>query len=127
MAFIEGEDRYQINLLPNTLDDFVSEDNPVRVIDAYIDNLDLEELGFVVYSGNKAGQKPYMRKDLLKLYIYCYMNRIRSSRTMETEAKRNMELMWLIRKVTPDHGTLSAFMKITKRQSNDYLKSSLYY
>lgn len=115
MAFIEGEDRYQINLLPNTLDDFVSEDNPVRVIDAYIDSLDLEELGFIVYSGNKAGQKPYMRKDLLKLYIYCYMNRIRSSRTMETEAKRNIELMWLIGKVTPDHGTLSAFMKNNKK------------
>lgn len=65
MAFIEGEDRYQINLLPNTLDDFVSEDNPVRVIDAYIDSLDLEELGFIVHSGNKAGQKPYKRKDLL--------------------------------------------------------------
>ena len=115
MAFIEGEDRYQINLLPNTLDDFVSEDNPVRVIDAYIDSIDLEELGFIVHSGNKAGQKPYKRKDLLKLYIYCYMNRIRSSRTMEIEAIRNIELMWLIGKVTPDHGTLSAFMKNNKK------------
>lgn len=71
----------------------------------------LEELGFQVYSGTKAGQKPYHREDLLKLYLYCYMNGIRSSRKMETETKRNIELMWLIGKLQPDHGTLSAFMK----------------
>jgi transposase len=111
MPYIEGEDRHQIHLLPNTLDDFVEEENPVRVIDAYIDSLALEELGFQMYSGAKPGQKPYRRKDLLKLYLYCYMNGIRSSRKMETETKRNMELMWLIGKLQPDHGTLSAFMK----------------
>ncbi|MEH7502934.1 hypothetical protein V7152_13145 [Neobacillus drentensis] len=70
MAFILGEDRKQINLLPYILDDYVSEDNPVRVIDAYVDSLNLEDLGFVIYSGNSAGQKPYSRQDLLKLYIY---------------------------------------------------------
>ncbi|MDQ6423662.1 IS1182 family transposase [Paenibacillus sp. LHD-117] len=111
MPFIEGEDRYQIHLLPNTLDDFVEEENSVRVIDAYVDSLTLEELGFQVYSGSKAGQKPYRREELLKLYLYCYMNGIRSSRKMETETKRNIELMWLIGKLQPDHGTLSAFMK----------------
>ncbi|MDQ8737917.1 IS1182 family transposase [Paenibacillus sp. LHD-38] len=111
MSFIEGEDRHQIHLLPNTLDDFVEEENPVRVIDAYVDSLTLEELGFQVYSGSKAGQKPYRREELLKLYLYCYMNGIRSSRKMETETKRNIELMWLIGKLQPDHGTLSAFMK----------------
>ncbi|MFD3262244.1 IS1182 family transposase [Paenibacillus lentus] len=111
MPFIEGEDRDQIHLLPNTLDDFVEEENPVRVIDAYVDSLTLEELGFQVHSGSKAGQKPYRREDLLKLYLYCYMNGIRSSRKMETETKRNIELMWLIGKLQPDHGTLSAFMK----------------
>ncbi|MDY0407165.1 IS1182 family transposase [Virgibacillus sp. 179-BFC.A HS] len=114
MPYIEGEDRHQIYLLPNTLDDFVNEENPVRVIDAYIDSLNLEELGFQVYSGTKAGQKPYRREDLLKLYLYCYMNGIRSSRKMETETKRNIELMWLIGKLQPDHGTLSAFMKNNK-------------
>jgi transposase len=114
MAFILGEDRNQINLLPNTLDDFVSEDNPVRVIDAYVDSINLEELGFVLYSGKSAGQKPYRRQDLLKLYVYCYMNKIRSSRMMETEATRNIELMWLIGKIQPDHGTISSFMKINK-------------
>jgi len=111
MPYIEGEDRYQIHLLPNTLGDFVEEENPVRVIDAYVDHLALEELGFQVYSGTKAGQKPYRREDLLKLYLYCYMNGIRSSRKMESETKRNIELMWLIGKLQPDHGTLSAFMK----------------
>lgn len=122
MAFIEGEDRYQINLLPNTLDDFVGDYNPVRVIDAYVDSLDLEELGFILYSGKKAGQKPYKRKDLLKLYVYCYMNRIRSSRAMETESKRNIEVMWLIGKITPDHGTLSAFMKNNKKAIKQLFK-----
>ncbi|CAH1199319.1 hypothetical protein PAECIP111893_01311 [Paenibacillus plantiphilus] len=71
----------------------------------------LEELGFQVYSGSKAGQEPYSRQELLKLYLYCYMNGIRSSRKMESETKRNIELMWLISKLQPDHGTLSAFMK----------------
>lgn len=111
MPYIEGEDRHQIHLLPNTLDDFVAEENPVRVIDAYVDSLALEELGFQMYSGTKAGQKPYRREYLLKLYLYCYMNGIRSSRKMEIETKRNIELMWLIGKLQPDHGTLSAFMK----------------
>lgn len=111
MPFIEGEDRHQIHLLPNTLDEFVEEENPVRVIDAYVDSLTLEELGFQVFSGSKAGQKPYRREELLKLYLYCYINGIRSSRKMENETKRNIELMWLIGKLQPDHGTLSAFMK----------------
>lgn len=114
MPHILGEERCQVNLLPNTLEDFVSEDNPVRVIDAYVDSLNLKELGFVVYSGSKAGQKPYKRKDLLKLYLYCYMNKIRSSRMMETEATRNIEVMWLIGKLKPDHGTISAFLKENK-------------
>lgn len=114
MPFIQGENRNQISLLPNTLEDFVDDDNPVRVIDAYVDTLDLKRLGFITYSGHRPGQKPYRRTDLLKLYIYCYMNGIRSSRKMETEASRNVEVMWLTKKITPDHGTLSAFMKDNK-------------
>lgn len=114
MAFIIGEDRNQISLLPNTLDDFVDEDNPARVIDAYIDSLDLQQLGFVTYSGNSPGQRPYRRSGLLKLYVYCYMSGIRSSRKMEMEATRNIDIMWLIGKISPDHGTLSAFMKDNK-------------
>ncbi|MCD9021862.1 transposase [Cohnella silvisoli] len=124
MPFIEGEDRLQIHLLPYTLDDFVEEENPVRVIDAYVDSLILEELGFQVYSGSKAGQKPYRRQELLKLYLYCYMNGIRSSCKMETETKRNIELMWLIGKLQPDHGTLSAFMKSNQTAIKNCLKNS---
>jgi transposase len=111
MPFIEGQDRNQMTLLPNTLEDYVSEDNPVRVIDAYVNSIDLEDMGFAIFSGQKAGQRPYKRRDLLKLYLYCYMNRIRSSRRVEIEATRNIELMWLIGKISPDHGTISSFMK----------------
>jgi len=111
MPYVEGEDRHQIYLLPNTLDDIVEEESHVRVIDTYVDSLVLEELEFRVYSGTKAGQKPYHREDLLKLYLYCYMNGIRSPRKMENETKRNIELMWLIGKLQPDHGILSDFMK----------------
>jgi transposase len=122
MPYIIVEDRNQLNLLPNTLEDFIGENNPVRVIDAYVDSLELEELGFIVYSGSKAGQKPYNRKDLLKLYIYCYMNKIRSSRMMEIETTRNIELMWLIRKIKPDHGTISSFLKMNKNAIKQLFK-----
>lgn len=122
MSYIEGADRNQINLFPYTLEDYVSEDNPVRVIDAYVDSLNLEELGFEVFSDQNAGQKPYRREDLLKLYIYCYLNRIRSSRAMEAEAVRNTEVMWLIGRITPDHGTLSSFMKNNKQAIKQLFK-----
>ena len=114
MPFILGEDRFQIKLLPNILDDYVGQNNPVRVIDAYVDSLCLEDLGFKIFNGARPGQKPYKREDILKIYIYCYTNRIRSSRRMETETKRNIELMWLVKKISPDHGTLSSFMKNNK-------------
>jgi transposase len=122
MPFIESENRNQINLLPYTLDDYVSEDNPVRVIDAYVDSLNLEELGFKIFSNRRAGQRPYRREDLLKLYIYCYMNRVRSSRRMEIEATRNIEVMWLVGKIRPDHGTLSGFMKDNKEAVKQLFK-----
>jgi len=96
MPFIEGEDRQQIYLFQNMLDDFVEEENPVRVIDAYVGSLTLEKLGFQIHSSSKAGQKPYRREELLKLYLYCYMNGIRSSRKIESETKRNIELMWQV-------------------------------
>ena len=114
MTFILGEDRFKIKLLPNILDDYVSENNPVRVIDAYVESLRLEELGFKVFEGTRTGQKAYKREDILKKKIYCYTNRIRSSRRMETETKRNIELMWRVKKISPNHGTISAFMKNNK-------------
>lgn len=83
VSYIEGEDIYQINLLPNILDDFVDEENPVRVIDAYVDSLKLEVLGFQVFSRTKAGQKPYRREDLLKLYLYCYIKDLIKSKLLK--------------------------------------------
>lgn len=111
MPYIKGEDRHQIHLLPNTLDDFVEEENPVRVIDAYVDSLALEELGFQVYRAPKRDKNLIDGKIFSSSIFYCYMNGIRSSRKMENETKRNIELMWLIGKLQPDNGTLSAFMK----------------
>lgn len=104
MAYIVGADRYQTRMVTTSLDDLISKDNSVRVIDSYVETLDLENLGFIEYSGRNRGQSPYRRSDLLKLHIYGYLNKIRSSRALETEAKRNLELMWLINCITPDHG-----------------------
>lgn len=114
MAYLTGEDRYQSSLIPKALDDFIDENNPVRVIDAYINSINLERLGFVEYSSSNPGQKPYKRQGLLKIILYCYMNKIRSSRMIEKETGRNIELMWLTGSLSPDHGTISGFIKENK-------------
>lgn len=111
MAYIVGIDRNQTRMITTSLDALIDEDNSVRVIDAYVDSLDLIELGFKEYNGTNRGQAPYRRADLLKLHIYGYLNKIRSSRSLEIECKRNLELMWLINAITPDHGTISGFVK----------------
>lgn len=122
MAYLTGEDRYQISLISKSLDDFIDEDNPVRVIDAYVDSINLERLGFVEYSSTKSGQQPYRRLDLLKIILYCYMNKIRSSRMIESETKRNIELMWLTGSLSPDHGTISGFIKENKLAVKELFK-----
>lgn len=109
MDFINGEDRNQMILLPDSIDDYVDENNPVRVIDAYVNNLSLLKLGFSHPQPNDTGRPMYDPKDLLKLYIYGYMNRVRSSRRLETETKRNLEVIWLLRKLSPDHKTIARF------------------
>ena len=109
MEFISGESREQIILLPDSIDDYVDEDNSVRVIDAYINNLNLKESGFTSAELKDTGRPPYNPKDLLKLYVYGYMNRIRSSRRLERETKRNLELIWLLGKLSPDHKTIARF------------------
>lgn len=114
MAYIVGSDRNQVNIITASLDELIAHDNPVRVIDAYVDSLDLKELGFIEYSGSNRGQLPYLRTDLLKLHIYGYVNKIRSSRNLEVETKRNIELMWLINSITPDHGTIAGFVQKNK-------------
>ena len=94
--FVEGEDRRQATLLPDTLEDYVREDNPVRVIDVFIDELDLEALGFAGVVREVTGRPAYHPATLLKIYLYGYLNRIQSSRRLEREIQRNIELMWLI-------------------------------
>ena len=97
-----GQSRDQASFLPPCLEDYVDRDNPVRAIDAYVDALDLNELGFRdVGSDGGAGQPPYDPADLLKLYLYGYLHQVRSSRRLEREAQRNVELMWLLRGLAP--------------------------
>lgn len=92
-TFIVGTDRYQTRMITPSLDYLISKDNIVRAIDSYVESLNLENLGFIEYNGRNRGQSPYRQSDLLKLHIYGYLNKIRSNRASETEAKRNLELM----------------------------------
>lgn len=123
MAYIVGTDRNQIRIVTTSLDDLIDRENPVRVIDAYVESLELQELGFTEYSGSNRGQSPYRRSDLLKLHIYGYLNKIRSSRALEVEAKRNIELMWLINSITPDHGTIAGFVQKNKNAFHNTLRN----
>lgn len=116
MSYIEGESREQRILFPEVLDDYISEDNGVRFIDAYVDGLEIEELGFKQSAPKETGRPPYDPRDLLKLYIYGYLNRLRTSRMLERECGRNLELMWLMRKLRPDFKTIADFRK-ENRQS----------
>ena len=108
--FVEGVDRSQTTLFPESLDDWVDEDNPVRVIDAFVDALDLRALALTV-SCPKPQDALYHPAVLLKLYIYGYLNRVQSSRRLEREAGRNVELMWLTGRLAPDHKTIADFRK----------------
>src|ERR1022692_829279 len=109
--FIEGEGRTQVTLLPECLDDFVVEDNPVRVIDVFIDELDLTGLGFEGVAPADTGRPAYHPAVLLKIYVYGYLNRLQSSRRLERETQRNVELMWLTGRLAPDFKTIADFRK----------------
>lgn len=109
--FIEGEDRSQFTLLPECLDDYIGEDNPVRVVDVFIDEIDLQSLGFSGVDPAATGRPAYHPAVLLKLYIYGYLNRIQSSRRLEREAQRNVELMWLTGRLAPDFKTIADFRR----------------
>lgn len=111
MKYIEGESRNQQSMLPNCLDDYIAEDNPVRVIDAFVDGLDMETLGFNRSEPAETGRPAYDPRDLLKLYIYGYFNKIRSSRKLRRECSRNIELFWLLGKLQPDFRTIADFRK----------------
>ena len=107
--FVQGIDRGQAMLLPECLEDWIGDDNPVRVIDAFVDALDLGEIGFSGVEPAATGRPSYHPSDLLKLYIYGYLNRIQSSRRLEREAGRNLEVLWLLKRLTPDHKTIADF------------------
>jgi transposase len=109
--FIEGAERSQVTLLPECLDDYIAEDNPVRVVDAYVEELDLQELGFEGAEPAATGRPAYHPAVLLKIYIYGYLNRIQSSRRLEREAQRNVELMWLTWRLAPDFKTIADFRR----------------
>jgi transposase len=109
--FIDGEDRMQQTLLPNSLEDYVSEENPVRVIEAFIEELDLAALGFSGMTPAATGRPAYHPSTLLKIYLYGYLNRLQSSRRLEREAQRNIELMWLAGRLAPDFKTIADFRK----------------
>jgi transposase len=109
--FVEGTDRAQATLFPECLEDWICEDNPVRAIDVFVDELDLAELGFAGVDPEATGRPAYHPSVLLKLYIYGYLNRVQSSRRLERETGRNVEMMWLTGRLAPDHKTIADFRK----------------
>jgi transposase len=111
MTHISGFERSQILLLPEAVDDYVGADNPVRFIDAFVDELDLAAAGFVRVEAKSTGRPGYAPTDLLKLYIYGYLNRVRSSRRLEIESHRNIEVIWLLRCLKPDFKTIADFRR----------------
>jgi len=111
MAHVTGQSRYQSTLFPEVLDEVVSSKDPVRVIDAFVETLDLAALGFSRVAAEEMGRPPYAPGDLLKLYVYGYLHRVRSSRRLEAETQRNVQVMWLINRLTPAFKTIADFRK----------------
>jgi transposase len=109
--FVNGEDRLQRTLLPNSLEDYVGEENPVRVIEIFIDELDLAALGFAGVTPAATGRPAYHPSTLLKIYPYGYLNQVQSSRRLEREAQRNIELVWLTGRLAPDFKTIADFRR----------------
>jgi transposase len=109
--FVEGSDRKQVTLLPECLDDYIPNDNPVRVVEAFVEELDLEALGFARVAPAVTGRPAYHPSVLLKIYIYGYLNRVASSRRLERECQRNVELMWLTGRLAPDFKTIADFRR----------------
>ena len=110
-GFVQGADRQQTTLLPECLDDWVDESNSIRAVDVFVDALELRDLGFDGVDPAATGRPAYHPSPMLKLYIYGYLNRIQSSRRLEREAGRNLEVMWLTGRLVPDHKTIADFRK----------------
>ena len=111
MNYIRGSDRGEVLLLPEALEDYIAPENPVRFIDAFVAQLDLAQAGFTKAELKETGRPPYHPGVLLKLYLYGYLNRVRSSRGLEREATRNLEVLWLLGKLRPDFKTIADFRK----------------
>jgi transposase len=111
MKHIEGHNRDQMTLFPAALDDYITREDPVRLIDAFLDSLDLEQTRFMHAILQETGRPPYHHGDLLKLYLFGYLNRIRSSRQLTRETQRNVEVMWLVKRLTPDLKTIADFRR----------------
>ena len=114
MTHIAGFDRSQLLLLPEAVDDYVGAENPVRFIDAFVAGLDLRAMDFVRVTPRATGRPGYAPGDLLKLYIYGYLNRVRSSRRLEAEAHRNIEVIWLLGGLKPDFKTIADFRSVNR-------------
>jgi len=113
--FIEGENRSQSTLFPEQLDDYIAEDNAVRVVDAFVNKLDLKQLGFNRVEPSATGRPGYQPATILKIYVYGYLNRLQSSRRLERESHRNVELIWLTGRLMPDFKTIADFRKDNKQ------------
>lgn len=122
MGYIQGTDRSQITLMPDILDDYVGEDNEVRVIDVFVESLDIGAMGFKAEPA-KEGRPGYNPRDMLKLYIYGYLNHIRSSRRLQKEAGRNVEVMWLLKKIVPDFRCIADFRKENAKAIKEVFKA----
>ncbi len=118
MEHIKGKQREQITLFPEAIEDYITDENSARIIDVFVERLDVIILGFDHAQVDATGRPPYHPKDLLKLYLYGYLNRVRTSRLLERETKRNLEVMWLLKRLSPDHKTISNF----RRNNTDALR-----
>src|SRR6266851_2488923 len=112
MGYVQGEGRTQASLFPVTLEELIPDDHVCRVIDAFVERLEMAELGFERAQAAETGRPGYAPRDLLKLYLYGYLNQIRSSRRLEAECRRNVELMWLLRRLYPDHKSIAEFRRM---------------
>ena len=112
MAYIRGEVREQTTMFPVTLDELISEDHMCRVIEAFVERLDMVKLGFVRAEPAETGRPGYDPRDLLKLYLYGYLQQIRSSRRLEAECQRNVEVMWLLGRLAPDYKSIAEFRRM---------------
>ena len=112
MSYIEGEGRSQGTLFPVVLDDLIPADHVCRVLDAFVAGLDMSALGFERSEAAETGRPGYDPRDLLKLYLYGYLNQLRSSRRLEAECRRNVELMWLLGRLYPDHKSIAEFRRM---------------